>query len=381
MKKTFFASFLSLTMLLTACGGAVDPDQTIKVGNGVGSQPEMVKIGFVGPLTGDAASVGQDIKNAVEMFFEQNPMWDGKEVEVVYEDGKCNGQDAASAAQKLINTDGVKFIIGGTCSGETLGIAPIAERNKVLLYTPGSSSPEISGVGRFTFRGAPSDAASTDVMRDLMKESFTKVALITQNNDYSQAYRKELQSKLPEAGVEIVVDEAFNSGTTDFKSILQKVKESEAEVLLNVPGEVSPGGFITKQARELGIELPVYGGDVLAGTEYFEVAKDAAEGTTIVIASADRSRADVLEVLDAYEDKFGQAASFEAYVLLLWDELNIMTKAIEEVGMNTEALVDYLENMGPYEGLGGVTNFDENHDANILPNVMVARDGEFVVKK
>lgn len=374
MKKLI--SLLCAVVFLSACTPA--SNQPSQQGQ---SDQEKLTIGFVGPLTGDAASIGQDLKVATELYFEQNPEWAGKQVEVIYEDGQCNGQDAASAAQKLINVDDVSFIIGGVCSGETLGIAPIAERNKVILYTPGSSSPEISGVGRFTFRGAPSDVASSDLMTDLMNGTFTKVALITQNNDYSQAYRAELQQKLPAAGVEILVDEAFNSGTTDFKSILQKVKDSEAEVLLNIPGEIAPGGFITKQARELGIELPVYGGDVLAGTEYFEVAKDAAEGTTIVIASADKTKPGVMEVLDAFEAKQGRPTVVEAYVLLLWDELNIMSQAIQEVGMDTEAIVTYLEEMPPYDGLGGVTDFDENHDANILPNVMVAKDGAFVIKE
>lgn len=377
MKKLFFGLALTFTLVLVACA----PVATDGGEGGAEEATETVKIGFIMPLTGDVASLGQDDKTVVEMFFEENPVIGGKKVEVIYEDGQCSGQHAASAAQKLINVDGVKLILGGGCSGETLGIAPIADKNKVLTYTVLSTSPEVSGVSRYVFRGAPSDDASSDVMRDLLKDTYKKVALITQNNDYSQAFRANLQEKLPAAGMEIVVDEAFNSGTTDFKSILQKVKDSGADVLINLPGESGPGGFINKQARELGIELPVFSADILSGVEFFDVAKDTAEGTTIVIVAADKSRSDVSEFLEKFTERKGGEANAEAYVLLSWDRLNIIKNAIEEVGYDVEALVDYLENMDAYDGLGGVTEFDDNHDANIAPNVMVAKDGKFVIKK
>ena len=377
MKKLMMALLMSVSVLITACGGATTPADTDPMAD---AGDDVVKIGFVQPLTGDVASIGQDMKTAVELFLEENPEWGGKRVEVVFEDGQCSGQQAASAAQKLINVDQVSIILGGGCSGETLGIAPITEKNKVLLYTSLSTSPEVSGVGKYTFRGAPSDDLSSTIMTDLLKEQYTKVALITQNNDYSQAYRKALQEKLPAAGMEIVVDEAFNSGATDFKSILQKVKDSEAEALLNIPGEITPAGFINKQARELGIELPVYGGDVLSGEEFFEVAKDAAEGATIVITAADRTRPEVQAFLDRFEAKKGAPSSAEAYVLLQYDAASIVKQAVDAVGFDPDALVEYLETMEPYQGLGGVTDFDEKHDGNIAPNVMVAEDGKFVIK-
>lgn len=375
------AFLLSFSLLITACGGATTPVADDSTPDTTGDE-EVVKIGLIQPLTGDVASIGQDMKMAVELFLEENPVWAGKKVELVAEDGQCNGQQAASAAQKLINVDQVDIILGAGCSGETLAAAPVAEKAGVLLYTSLSTSPEVSGVGKYTFRGAPSDDLSTTMMTDLLKEDgFTKVALISQNNDFSQAYRLGLQSKLPDAGIEIVVDEAFNSGTTDFKSILQKVKDSEAEALLNIPGEITPAGFINKQARELGIELPVYGPDVLSGEEFFEVAKDSAEGSTIVITAADRTRDDVEAMLTKFEAMKGAPSSAEAYVLLQYDAASIVKMAVEEVGFDVDAIVEYLENMDPYQGLGGVTDFDENHDGNIYPNVMVAQDGKFVIKK
>jgi branched-chain amino acid transport system substrate-binding protein len=378
MKRSLLALLFGFSLLVSACAPANAPSDTSEApsdGN------EVVKVGYIGPLTGDAASFGDDDRVVVDMFMEENPEWGGKNVEIVFEDGKCNGQDAASAAQKLISTDGVSIILGGGCSGETLGLAPIVDRNKVIAYTSLSTSPEVSGVSDYVFRGAPSDAVSSEVLKDLLVGTYTKVAMVTQNNDYSSAFRRALQEKLPAVGVEIVVDEAFNSGTTDFKSILQKVKDSDAEALINIPGDVAPGGFVAKQARELGVELPMYGGDVLSGGEFFEIGKDATEGTTIVITAADRTRTDVNDLLSKFEARKGSPSNAEAYTLLTWDRLSVLKKAVDSVGFDADAIKDFLENMGPYNGLGGVTDFDENHDGNILPNVMVAKDGKFVIKK
>lgn len=372
MKKILFVMLLSVG-LVTGCGPATQGPIT--------TSDEIMKIGFISALTGDAASLGQADKTTVEMFFEENPMIAGKKVQVIYEDGQCNGQKGASAAEKLVNVDKVQVILGAGCSGETLAAAPIVERAKVLLFSSTSTSPEVTKAGDYVFRNAPSDDKSAVVLTDILSKKFKKAALITQNNDYSQAYRKQLQDQLPKAGVELVIDEAFNTGTTDFKSLLQKVKNSEAEVLINLPGETSPAGFISKQARELGIDLPVYSGDVISGTEFFDIAKDAAEGAIIVIATADTTRPDVSAFSEKLKTRLGDEVAFEAYMMLSWDRLNILKKAIETVGYDATAIKDYLYAMDTYKGLGGDTKFDANGDASILPNVMIARDGKFEIYK
>lgn len=371
MKKLFLGALLSVSVL-TACGPA---------SQGPITTGEVIKIGYIGPLTGDVASIGQDEKSTIEMFFEKDPTIAGKKVEMIFEDAQCNGQKAASAAEKLVNVDKVQLIVGAGCSGETLGAAPIAEKGKVVLFSSVSTSPEITTAGDYVFRNAPADDKSSVVLTEVLSKKFKKAALITQNNDYSQAYRKELQAKLPKSGVEIVVDEAFNTGATDFKSILQKVKDSGADVLINLPGESAPGGFITKQARELGINLPVYSGDVLSGTEYFDIAKDAAEGSVIVIVAADRSRADVQSFLEEFKKKTGHDSTAEAYMLLTWDRLNIIKNAVEAVGYDGTKIKDYLYAMDTYKGIGGDTKFDANGDASILPNVMIAKGGKFEIYK
>ena len=115
---------------------------------------ETIRIGAIGPFTGDAAVYGQSEKNAIELAVQEINLdggINGKKLEVIYEDGKCNGMDAATAAQKLINVDKVDIILGGVCSGETLAIAPLAEANEVLVFSSFSSSPDVTNAGDFIF--------------------------------------------------------------------------------------------------------------------------------------------------------------------------------------------------------------------------------------
>ena len=118
----------------------------------VSQQPaakKTIKVGFVAPLTGDAATYGQYGTKAFKMAVEKFNNEDHKiKFDVIYEDGKCDGKEAVSVANKLIGIDGVKYIIGGFCSGETLAMAPIAESNKVIMLSPGSGSPDITKAGK-----------------------------------------------------------------------------------------------------------------------------------------------------------------------------------------------------------------------------------------
>lgn len=129
-------------------------------GNGGDRAEGPIKLGFIGPLTGDVASIGEPslvaAQIAVDEINEEGGI-NGQPIQLISEDGKCTGVAAANAAQKLVNVDKVIAIIGGLCSGETLAIAPIAEAGKVPTISTCASSPEISTAGDYSFRVYPSD--------------------------------------------------------------------------------------------------------------------------------------------------------------------------------------------------------------------------------
>src|SRR3989338_4432265 len=187
-----FLSLLSLSALtLVACEGGGD------------SGP--IKIGFLGPLTGDAAPYGVDTLNGVKLAVDEiNAVGGvkGRMIELIAEDSRCTGADAASAAQKLVNVDKVVAIVGGQCSGETLAAAPIAEAAGVVMISPLSSSPDVTQAGTFIFRDYPSDALKSKAMAAyLNEEGLEKLAMMSENTDFATAFRNALKVDLGEENI------------------------------------------------------------------------------------------------------------------------------------------------------------------------------------
>jgi branched-chain amino acid transport system substrate-binding protein len=324
-----------------------------------------IKIGFVGPLTGDAASYGIPIKNAITLAVEEiNNAGgvNGRKIEMIYEDGKCTGKDAVNAAQKLINIDKVNIILGGMCSGELLSIAPITEPAKVLLLSPAASSPDITHAGDFIFRNNPSDADGGKALAKLIREKYTKAAIISENTDYAQALARVFVENFRSLGGEVVAQENFDPGIKDFRTILTKIKASNPQVLLINPQTEIAGGLIVKQAREMGITLPFYGTIALAGTKAIETAGKYAEGMLVVDAPGlSESNPKAVKFLADYKAKYG-TTTLEFYLGAAYDAVYILADGISKYGTDTEKLKNYLYSLKNYNGVIGTYGFDENGD-------------------
>ena len=313
----------------------------------------------------------------MDLYFAENPNINDVPVEVIYEDGKCNGQDAASAAQKLINVDKVEVILGGQCSGETLAAAPIAEQNKVILLSELSSSPDVTTAGDYIFRNYPSDEQVAKTMVEDVLANHSVIALLTEQTDYAQAYREAIKAHLEAADKldALVLDEAFAADNTDFRTLLTKVDEVEADVLIAMVQTPVTGGFVAKQMAELGLDIQLYGGDAMPGADFFATAKDAGEGAKAVLVAEDPSRNGYAEL----SEKVGETQASELFPAFGYDAAAITAMAIAEVGYDATAIKDYFNSMDPYEGVASIVDFDENGDNNVAAGVKIATDGRFIL--
>ena len=260
----------------------------------------------------------------------------GKEMEVIYEDGKCSGKDATSAARKLIDIDKIKVITGVTCSGELLSIAPVTEQNEVIVLSPAASSPTITNAGDFIFRNNPSDADGGRVLAGLIIQKYKKVAIISENTDYAQAFKNVFIENFKNAGGIVIADEDFIPGTKDFRSIVSKIKPLDFEALLINPQVESAAGTIMNQARELGITAPFYGNIALGGSKVLEIAGKNAEGTILTdIPGLKQDNQKAQKFLADFKEKYGPL-SFEFYVGAAYDDIYILKEAISSIGMDTK---------------------------------------------
>ena len=323
-----------------------------------------IKLGFIGVLSGDGAPYGETEKNAVEIAVKEindNGGINGRKVEIVYEDGKCNGKDAISAIQKLLSIDKVNIILGATCSAETLAIAPIAEQNKVLLFSAFSSSPLVTDAGDYTFRNGPSDADIAKLDANVIVAKYKKVAMINENTDYSQGVRGVMNKIFTEKGTSVIYDENYNSGTKDFRSILTKAKAANPDVIYINPGtDTKAGGVIVKEARELGILTPLNGNFSLASQDSLTAGGKYMNGV-VSTDGTDLSQKGK-DLIAKYKEAYGKDPSVPYEMGSSYDRVYIIKQAIESVGTNPTKIKDYLYKMPDYSGAVGTYHFDKNGD-------------------
>lgn len=325
---------------------------------------EPIKIGFIGVLSGDATSYGETEKNATELALEEinsNGGINGRVLNIVYEDGKCNGKDATNATQKLIDIDKVKVILGGTCSAETLAMAPITEKNKIILFSSFSSNPEITNSGDYVFRNSPSDIDVAKLDAETISKSFKKVAIISENTDYSQGVRAVMKSIFEKGAIEIVADEVYSGSVSDFRTILAKIRSTKPEVLYVNPGTSGKaGGVIVKQARELGLTMPIHGNFSLGTQDSLSVGGKFMDG--VVISDSSKLSDSGNTLLIKYKNKFGKMPAVDLLMTAAYDRVYLIKDAISKNGYDTDGIRDYLYALKNYNGTLGNYNFDKNGD-------------------
>ncbi|KKS70222.1 MAG: Extracellular ligand-binding receptor [Candidatus Magasanikbacteria bacterium GW2011_GWE2_42_7] len=327
---------------------------------------EPIKIGFIGPLTGDAATYGVDEKNATALAVEEINNAGGikgRSLEVIYEDGKCSGKDAATAAQKLINIDGVKIILGGACSGETLSIAPIAEQNKIIIFSAFSSSPDITKAGDYIFRNSPSDldVAKGYAQFIVSRGGYKNIAIISENTDYAGGVKKVFNEEIARLGGKIVADEVFKQEERDFRTNIAIIKSSNADAIFINPQSGVTGGLALKQIKELGVTTPVFSVFTFGGKDALEAAGSATEGLIyfdIIGLATGKGKA----FADKFTSRFGKIGGNDYDTGARYDSVYIITDALKKCAENTECIKNYLYGMDWYDGTIGRYKFDSNGD-------------------
>ncbi len=329
---------------------------------------EPIRIGFIGALTGDGAVYGATEKNAITLALEkikQRPEFADRTIEIIYEDGKCSGKDAATAAQKLVNIDQVKLIFGGICSGETLGAAPITEKGGVILFAAFSSAPAITNAGDYVFRNSPSDIDAAKLDAEVLSQKYKKIAIISETAEYSEGLRKSLSERLAAKGVTIVADETYASGIKDFRTILTKVKNANPDAIYYNSG-TSPAsaGLLLNQARDLGIKAPAYFNFLMGNEETIKIAGKNAEG--VIFSDGIGLRPENKNLLDEYKARFGSNPGNEYELGAAYDRVFILFNAIKAVGTDPTKIRDYLYSMPDYKGTIGTYHFDQNGDMTLV---------------
>lgn len=342
---------------------------------------EPLKIGAVVPLTGDGAAYGVPIQRAgLIAVKELNAAGGigGQPVEVIWEDGKCGAVDATAAAQKLINIDKVKIIFGGVCSSETLAIAPLAEQAEVLVISPSATSPDVTDAGEFIFRTSPSDAFAGQVAAEYAYAKLGKrtAAVISENKDYAQGLRQVFTKRFATLGGEVVVDETYNTGATDFSNPIIKIKAKTPDVIYLLPQTPAPGVQMIKQLNDQGVAAQRLTAEVLIGRDIVAANAASMEGLIGIEAYFNEQGDAAAKFLAAYEAEYQEKPPFPFFMANMHGQFFLLKDGIERVGLDPMKLRDWLTGLTGWEGTMGKLSLDENGEPLLDYAVKEIKDGE-----
>jgi len=345
--------------------------QRKQVGPSSGSSAALsgeVKIGAVLPLTGDAAAYGEPQQRSIQLAVEDINRAGGvggKELKVLFQDGKCAGPDATNAIQQLVNIDQVQFVIGGACSGETLAMAPIVNEKKVVLVSPSATSPDITTKGGdYVFRTAPSDAfqgrMAAEYAYNVMGKH--KVSVISESTDYAQGVRRVFVTRFGELGGAVASNEVYNPGETNFQAIVTKSLRVHPDLLYLVAQAPASGINVLKQFRNQGGTAQVMTPETLSGRDTVKENAEIMEGIVVTEPAADESIPATKAFFDAYRAKYGEP-TFPSYQAGAYDITFLARDAYVGGATTGEAIQRWLAGLGDRHGALGTYRFDGNGDA------------------
>ena len=349
--------------LATACGGGTE-------------EPAPFRVGVMESLTGPGESYGNVANHAKQMALDEinaSGGINGRPLELVVEDSMCSAQGAVSAYRKLTSADGVKIILGPSCSGAMLGAAPLAEADGVVLFSGMASNADIANAGDYIFRTQISDVEVGTLTGDLLwADGVRRLATITEATDYAEGTRSSTVSRFEQHGGQVVAAERFSSDITDFRSLLSKALAASPDAVHLAPQSEFAAGAIIKQARELGYDGPIYAETVSLGTTALAIAGEAATGMKAIAADIHPDNGKGQEVIAAFRERYDYV-SLPWHLSSTYDDVYITAECLRQTGDDQDAdgFRDCLYGLTWSGAIGQNYSFDANGEVVGLSRVVV----------
>jgi branched-chain amino acid transport system substrate-binding protein len=344
---------------------------------------EPIKIGEIASLTGKEAAFGQSSHKGTVLAVEQlNAVGGvlGRPFELLSEDNQSKSGESATVARKLLSREKVVALLGEVASSRSLEMAPIAQRAKIPMISPSSTNPKVTEVGDYIFRVCFIDPFQGTVMAKFAKETLKarRVAVLTSvSSAYSVGLAKYFKERFLADGGEIALEQKFAEGDKDFKAQLTAVRAAGVDAIF-VPGYYTEAALISRQARELGLALPLFGGDGWEAPQLIEIGGKAVEGTYYSTHYSPEDTAPAVQAFVAAFRARWNGETPDAMAALGYDSACVLADAIKRAG-GTEgpALRDALAATKGFAGVTGTTNMDPARNASKSAVIVTIKDGQF----
>lgn len=363
-----------LAGLAAGCGGDEKKADTIKVGANL-------------EMTGGSASYGISSKNAIELAFKEineKGGINGKRLELVVADNKSEAAEATNAMQKLVSQDNVVAVIGPNLSSSVIAASAINNSAKVLDIAPMATNPYVtvdqaSGKTKdFNYRTCFIDPFQGTVMAKFATAELgvgNAAILIDNSSDYAKGLAQFFKENFVKEGGAVTAEESYLQKDTDFKATLTKIKATNPDFLY-VPGYYQEVGLIVKQARELGMNMPIAGGDGWDSAKMPEIAGAAALNNTYFssLYSPEDSSDINKNFVAAYEKAYGQKP--DVFAALSYDSALLVAEAIKNAGSTEPAKIsEAMAKINGFSGVSGSVTFDDKHNPVKSAVILEYKDG------
>ncbi|NLH46908.1 MAG: ABC transporter substrate-binding protein [Acholeplasmataceae bacterium] len=383
MKKGFFkaAAASLMTVILAAsvagCGG---------------SSSKEIKIGLLNEMTGGNATIGTAAANGAKLAIKEinaNGGLLGKQIKAVVADNKSEPSESANAMTKLLTQDKVVAVTGTFSSSNAIAAASVAEANKTPYLVAGATNPKVTvdektkNVKKYIYRVCFIDPFQGTVAANFAAKDLKvkKAAMLVDNSsDYSKGLAEFFEAAFTKEGGTIVANEAYLQKDTDFKATLTKIKSKDMDILY-VPGYYEEVGKIVKQAREMGITVPIVGADGWDSPKLGEIASASALNNTYFTNhySVEDTSPKAKAFVEAYTKEYGQKP--EALAVLGYDAVYVLADAIKRANSTDAAkIIEALATTKDFPAISGVTTINKTHDADKNAVVIEMKDGKQVFK-
>ena len=353
-----------------------------------------IKIGGLFAVTGPASFLGEPERNTAQMVVDEINAAGGirgRKLQLVAYDTQGDATKAVQAANRLIKEDQVVAIIGPSTTGDTMAVIPIAEKSQIPLISCAAGSKITDPVKKWVFKTAQNDGlAVARIYENLNKRKIARVAILTVSDGFGSSGREQLKAQAAKFGIQIVSDETYSPKDTDMTAQLTKIKGSQAQAVICWGTNPGPA-VIARNAKQLGLKLPLYMSHGVSSKKFIELAGDAAEGIILpsgrvivsdVLPNSDRQKKSLLAFVKDYQQHFrAEGDHFGGHA---WDAVMLLKGAIERGGDTPAAIRDQLERTKNFAGIGGIFTYGTSDHAGLSKDAFVlveVRNKDWVLVK
>jgi branched-chain amino acid transport system substrate-binding protein len=393
MKKSVFFLLGLVVVFATACGTSGTSAPPAK--DAPSNAGATIKIGGVFSASGGASSLGKPEMDTLKMMVEKTNAdggINGHQLELIAYDDKSDQNEAVLDTKKLIEQDKVVAIIGGTTSGNSLAMIPLAEKSKIPFISIAASKNINKPTKKYVFKTAQGDDVVVPAVIDYLKNhQLTKVAWLSVDNSFGSSGKEEFGASSKQAGIDTVISETFEATVNDAKPMLTRVKNANPQAIV-IWGTTQECAVVTKNVRELGISVPIIESHGIASKQFIDLAGKAANGVILPagrllvedqLPDSNKQKKILHDYATAFKGKFNYAPStFGGHA---WDAFEILSSALKTAGNDSGKVRDAIESgTKDFVGISGIFNISaDNHNglgADALTIVEI-QDGNWKLKK